>query len=45
MLERGQKPIMNVIQPETHPLEILHDVKKLIQVQNVCQQKLFPAFL
>lgn len=38
---------MNVIQPETHPLEILHDVKKLMHVQNVCvpNQSMFPILI
>ena len=34
--ERGQKPFLNTVQPDLHPVEILFDVKKLMQVQNVC---------
>ena len=33
--ERGQKPFLNTVQPDLHPVEILFDVKKLMQVQNV----------
>lgn len=33
--ERGQKPLLNTVQPDLHPVEILFDVKKLMQVQNV----------
>ncbi|EEB88621.1 hypothetical protein MPER_13456, partial [Moniliophthora perniciosa FA553] len=28
--EEGQKPPLNEIQPQLHPLEILYDVKKLL---------------
>ncbi|KZT11383.1 uncharacterized protein LAESUDRAFT_755040 [Laetiporus sulphureus 93-53] len=41
-LERGQKPIINDIQPDLHPLEVLHDVQKLIKVNN--QQPLMASF-
>ncbi|PCH38233.1 hypothetical protein WOLCODRAFT_64717 [Wolfiporia cocos MD-104 SS10] len=41
-LERGRKPILNDIQPDLHPLEVLHDVQKLIQIQN--QQPLTASF-
>ena len=34
-LERGRKPIINEVQPDMHPLEILADIKKLINVQYV----------
>ncbi|KAI0362002.1 hypothetical protein OH77DRAFT_1416202 [Trametes cingulata] len=40
--ERGKKPIINEIQPQMHPLEILHDAKKLLMVEN--QQPLSAAF-
>lgn len=34
--ERGEKPFLNTVQPDLHPVEILFDVKKLMQVQNAC---------
>ncbi|KAI0664893.1 hypothetical protein C8Q70DRAFT_1049092 [Cubamyces menziesii] len=40
--ERGKKPIINEIQPQMHPLEILHDAKKLLMVEN--QQPLTAAY-
>ena len=33
--ERGQKPIINELQPELHPMEVLYDTKKLLTVKNV----------
>lgn len=33
--QRGQKPILNDVQPDLHPLEILFDVYKLIQITSV----------
>ncbi|TFK92393.1 hypothetical protein K466DRAFT_595244 [Polyporus arcularius HHB13444] len=41
-LERGRRPIINEVQPDMHPLEILADVRKLINVQY--QQPLSAAF-
>jgi hypothetical protein len=35
----GEKPFLNEIQPDMHPLEILYDVKKLMHEENV---KSFP---
>ncbi|KAH9934779.1 uncharacterized protein B0H18DRAFT_978208 [Fomitopsis serialis] len=40
--ERGRKPIINDIQPDLHPYEILRDVEKLMQIAN--QQPLTAAF-
>ncbi|CCL99134.1 uncharacterized protein FIBRA_01149 [Fibroporia radiculosa] len=40
--ERGQKPILNDIQPDLHPLEVLYDVQKLVQIGN--QQPLSASF-
>ncbi|KAI0831217.1 hypothetical protein BC628DRAFT_1407751 [Trametes gibbosa] len=40
--ERGKKPIINEIQPQIHPLEILHDVQKLLIVEH--QQPLTAAY-
>ncbi|CDO70809.1 hypothetical protein BN946_scf184798.g125 [Trametes cinnabarina] len=40
--ERGKKPIINEIQPQMHPLEILHDAKKLLRVEH--QQPLTAAY-
>ncbi|KAI0374802.1 hypothetical protein BV20DRAFT_986672 [Pilatotrama ljubarskyi] len=40
--ERGKKPIINEIQPQMHPLEILHDTKKLLVVEH--QQPLTAAY-
>ncbi|KAL1947766.1 hypothetical protein VTO73DRAFT_13490 [Trametes versicolor] len=40
--ERGKKPIINEIQPQMHPLEILHDAKKLLIVEH--QQPLTAAY-
>lgn len=40
--ERGQKPFLNTVQPDLHPVEILFDVKKLMQVQN--EQPLSASF-
>ena len=31
----GRRPILNEIQPDLHPLEVLFDVKKLMDEQNV----------
>ena len=39
-LERGRWPIINEVQPDMHPLEILADVKKLMNVQYVCRRAL-----
>ncbi len=33
--ERGRRPFMNDLQAELHPMEILHDVKKLLTVSHV----------
>lgn len=33
--EPGRKPVLNEIQPDLNPLEVLFDVQKLMQVQNV----------
>ncbi|KAI8998714.1 hypothetical protein BD414DRAFT_475857 [Trametes punicea] len=41
-IERGRKPIINEIQPQMHPLEILHDTKKLLMVEH--QQPLTAAY-
>ncbi|KAI0928780.1 hypothetical protein AcV7_008835 [Taiwanofungus camphoratus] len=41
-LERGRKAILNDIQPDLHPLEILYDVKKFMQIGN--QQPLTASF-
>ncbi|TBU65923.1 hypothetical protein BD310DRAFT_912363 [Dichomitus squalens] len=41
-LERGRWPIINEVQPDMHPLEILADVKKLMNVQY--QQPLAAAY-
>lgn len=40
--ERGAKPILNDIQPDLHPLEVLFDVQKLVQISN--QQPLSASF-
>ncbi|KAI0646968.1 hypothetical protein C8Q79DRAFT_957197 [Trametes meyenii] len=40
--ERGKKPIINEIQPQMHPLEILYDAKKLLVIEN--QQPLTAAY-
>ncbi|KAI9064349.1 hypothetical protein FKP32DRAFT_1716212 [Trametes sanguinea] len=40
--ERGKKPIINEIQPQMHPLEILYDAKKLLRVEH--QQPLTAAY-
>ncbi|KZT68114.1 hypothetical protein DAEQUDRAFT_339649 [Daedalea quercina L-15889] len=40
--ERGRKPILNEIQPDLHPYEVLRDVEKLMHVGN--QQPLTAAF-
>ena len=34
-LEPGRRPIINEPQPDMHPLEILADVKKLLDVKHV----------
>jgi hypothetical protein len=31
----GQKPVLHEIQPDVHPLEVLFDVSKLLDEQNV----------
>jgi hypothetical protein len=31
----GQKPVLHEIQPDLHPLEVLYDVSKLLDEQNV----------
>ncbi len=31
-----RRPPLNEIQPHIHPLEILFDVKKLMEIENVC---------
>ncbi|KAI0748037.1 hypothetical protein C8Q80DRAFT_1103902 [Daedaleopsis nitida] len=41
-LERGRRPIINEVQPDMHPLEILADVRKLINVQH--QQPLTASY-
>ena len=33
--ERGRKPVINEIQPDLHPYEILRDAEKLMHVGNV----------
>lgn len=33
--KEGQKPILNNVQPEIHPLEVLFDVSKLLAEENV----------
>lgn len=35
--ERGCKPVINEIQPDLHPYEILRDAEKLMHVGNVRQ--------
>ncbi|KAI0781023.1 hypothetical protein BD413DRAFT_501848 [Trametes elegans] len=41
-VERGKKPTINEVQPQMHPLEILHDVQKLLVVEH--QQPLTAAY-
>lgn len=31
----ARRPVLNEIQPDLHPLEVLFDVKKLLDEQNV----------
>lgn len=42
-VEEGRRPVLNDIQPDLNPLEILFDVKKLMAVEHVgpviCTQK------
>jgi anaphase-promoting complex subunit 5 len=33
--EPGLKPVLNEIQPDIHPFEVLFDVTKLMQLENV----------
>ncbi|KAH8099478.1 hypothetical protein BXZ70DRAFT_227681 [Cristinia sonorae] len=40
--EEGQRPVINEIQPDLHPFEILYDCKKLMQVNS--QQPLSATF-
>ncbi|EPT05996.1 hypothetical protein FOMPIDRAFT_1154647 [Fomitopsis schrenkii] len=40
--ERGRKPVINEVQPDLHPYEILRDVEKLMHIGN--QQPLSAAF-
>lgn len=35
VMERGRRPLINDIQADLHPYEILHDVKKLLTVTYV----------
>ncbi|KAI0807098.1 hypothetical protein C8Q74DRAFT_1313030 [Fomes fomentarius] len=41
-IERGRRPIINEVQPDMHPLEILADVRKLMNVQH--QQPLTSSY-
>ena len=31
----GKRPVLNEVQPDLHPLEVLFDVKKLLDTRNV----------
>jgi hypothetical protein len=41
----GRRPVLNEIQPDLHPLEVLFDVKKLIDEQNVFLSSWFSTTL
>lgn len=42
--EPGRRPVLNEIQPDLNPLEILFDVRKLMTVAYVCQNSFFAWF-